>query len=81
MRDGELTTKRDGELLAELLDIPKAVFETRTLREIMTAPQAIKGIGEKCKKGTIITCTNHKKVRNMEDVRTLQTTIHHFSSQ
>ena len=56
MRDGDMTTKRDGELLAELLDIPKAVFETRTLREIMTAPQAIKGIGEKCKKGTIITC-------------------------
>ena len=50
MRDGELTTKRDGELLAELLDIPKTVFETRTLREIMMAPQAIKGIGEKRKK-------------------------------
>ncbi len=50
MRDGDMTTKRDGELLAELLDIPKAVFETHTLREIMTAPQAIKGIGEKRKK-------------------------------
>ena len=50
MRDGDMTTKRDGELLAELLDIPKAFFETHTLREIMTAPQAIKGIGEKRKK-------------------------------
>lgn len=47
MRDGDMTTKRDGELLAELLNIPKTVFETRTLREIMMAPQAIKGIGEK----------------------------------
>ena len=47
MKDGDLMTKRDVELLAELLGIPEAVFESRTLREIMMAPQAIKGVGEK----------------------------------
>ena len=39
--------KSHGELLAELLDIPEKVFEGLTLREIMTAPKAIKGIEEK----------------------------------
>ena len=47
MRDGDITIKSNRELLAELLDISEDVFETLTLREIMTAPQAIKGLGEK----------------------------------
>lgn len=47
MRDGDITIKSNRELLAEILDISEDVFETLTLREIMTAPQAIKGLGEK----------------------------------
>ncbi len=47
MRDWDMTTKQDGELLAKLLDIPETILRACTLREIMAAPQAIKGIGEK----------------------------------
>lgn len=54
MKDGNMTTKQDGELLAELLDIPEAIFEGLTLREIMTAPGAIKGIGEKYAKKILL---------------------------
>ena len=38
MSDGDITRKNNRELLAELLDISEDVFETLTLREIMTAP-------------------------------------------
>ncbi len=47
MRNGDIIRKRNGELLSELLEISEEVFAARTLREIMTAPQAIKGIGKK----------------------------------
>ncbi len=47
MRDWDMRTKRDGELLAKLLNIPEPLLAAHTLREIVTAPQAIRGIGEK----------------------------------
>ena len=47
MKNYNMTTKTDAEMLARLLNLPEKALQSHTLQEVMTSPMAIKGVGEK----------------------------------
>lgn len=49
MKNYDMTTKTDAEMLARLLNLPEKALQSHTLQEVMTSPMAIKGVGEKSK--------------------------------
>ena len=49
MKNYDMTTKTDAEMLAKLLNLPEKALQSHTLQEVMTSPMAIKGVGEKSK--------------------------------
>ena len=49
MKNYDMTTKTDAEMLARLLNLPEKALQSHTLQEVMTSPMAIKGVGEKRK--------------------------------
>ncbi len=47
MKNYNMKTKTDAEMLAKLLNLPEKALQSHSLQEVMTSPMAIKGIGEK----------------------------------